>query len=138
MYLDFGSLIGILLLLALAGIAWFWNDSLRARDQVIQACRRLCAEIEVQLLDETVALRQLRLQRGERGGWQAARRYTFEYSRTGADRWPGHALLSGPRLESVQLQGPDGVIILNPARAAPQSGFSVISGEDDARNRREL
>lgn len=113
MYLDLGTLTALLLLLLLAAAAWFWNDSLRARDRVIATCTRLCNEVSVQFLDQTVALSGLRLQRGDSGSLEFARRYAFEFSGTGTDRWKGVALVSGSRVESVQLHGPEGVTILN-------------------------
>lgn len=113
MYLDLGTLTALLLLLLLAAAAWFWNDSLRARDRVIATCTRLCNEVSVQFLDQTVALSGLRLQRGDSGSLEFARRYAFEFSGTGTDRWKGFALVSGSRVESVQLHGPEGVTILN-------------------------
>ncbi|HET7650529.1 MAG TPA: DUF3301 domain-containing protein [Gammaproteobacteria bacterium] len=115
MYLDFGSLIAILFLFAMLFAAWFWNDSLRARDQVIAMCFRMCGEINVQFLDETVALSGLHVRRGPSGRPEFVRHYAFEYSRTGADRWPGDALLAGRNLESVRLHGPEGTTILGTA-----------------------
>jgi hypothetical protein len=115
MYIDLGTLTGILLLLALLATIWFWNDSLRARDQVIFTCSRLCNEVGVQFLDETVSLSRLRIQRGTHGNLEFARRYVFEYSGSGTDRWQGYALLSGSNMDSVQLHGPDGTTILNAA-----------------------
>lgn len=115
MYLDLGTLTAVLLLLVLFATAWFWNDSLRARDRVIATCGRLCQEAGVQFLDETVVLSGLRIQRSTGGGLEFVRRYAFEYSGTGSDRWNGYALLAGSCVESVQLHGPDGVTILGTA-----------------------
>lgn len=129
MYLDFGSIFAILLLFAMLSVAWFWNDSLRARDHVIAMCSRLCAEISVQFLDETVALSGLRVRRGPSGHPEFVRNYAFEYSRTGSDRWRGDALLAGNVLESVRLHGPDGTIILGSA-LSPRSSLPVTSETD--------
>lgn len=127
MYLDLGTLTAILLLIAILGTGWFWNDSLRARNRVIMICSRLCHDVGVQFLDETVALSRLSLRRSVNGGIEFARRYAFEYSGTGNDRWKGYALLVGFRMESVQLHGPDGVTILD---AAHSSAVSRLPGGD--------
>ncbi|HET7922211.1 MAG TPA: DUF3301 domain-containing protein [Gammaproteobacteria bacterium] len=119
MYPDLASLFAVALLAILAGTAWFWNDSLRARDRVIRVCHRLCRDLDLQFLDETVALDNLGVQRSERGGVEIVRRYGFEYSRTGADRWHGFAQLAGLRVESVQLQEASGTIILHPDSVTP-------------------
>jgi Protein of unknown function (DUF3301) len=137
MYIDLGTLTAILLLLALLAAAWFWNDSLRARDRVITTCFRLCSEVGVQFLDETVSLSRLRIQRGTSGSLEFARRYAFEYSGSGNDRWKGYALLSGLHIDSVQLHGPDGVTILNAAGiqaagpALPTSAASAVARHDE-------
>lgn len=128
MYIDLGTLSAILLLVLLFGSAWFWSDSLRARDRVIKICSRLCNDIGVQFLDETVALSRLRLRRNTNGGLQLIRHYTFEYSGTGADRWQGYALLYGMRMDSVQLQGPDGLTILDTNHPAVTIPASQLSG----------
>ncbi|MGH8373000.1 MAG: DUF3301 domain-containing protein [Gammaproteobacteria bacterium] len=139
MYLDLGTLTAILLLLALCATAWFWNDSLRARDRVITTCNRLCHNAGVQFLDETVALSGLRLQRSSGGSLEFARRYSFEYSETGSDRWQGYALLAGSRVESVQLHGPDGVTILGTPHsttalpASPHPDHSTAARPDKER-----
>ena len=54
--------------LSLLGLlAWFWFDSLKARETGIAAARNACEREGVQLLDETVAGRSLRLARDEDG-----------------------------------------------------------------------
>lgn len=137
MYLDLGTLTALLLLLLLAAAAWFWNDSLRARDRVIATCARLCNEVGVQFLDQTVVLSGLKLQRGDSGSLEFARRYAFEFSGTGTDRWKGYALVSGARVEAVQLHGPEGVTILNSPSssvnlpATPPARSSSRTGRDD-------
>jgi hypothetical protein len=129
MYLDFGSLLAILFLLAMLFAAWFWNDSLGARDHVIAMCSRLCGDINVQFLDETVALTGLHLHRGPSGRPEFVRYYVFEYSRTGSDRWHGDAVLEGKVLESVRLHGPDGTTILG-STLPPRSSRPPTSETD--------
>jgi len=113
MYLDAGGtgFAIVLLLLAVAGFL-FWNDSLRARDRMLQVCARLCREMKLQFLDETVALSSMRFARGANGWPEFIRIYSFEFSGTGQDRWAGRATLAGRRVLSVQLDHPEGVTIL--------------------------
>ena len=113
MYLDAGGtgFAIVLLLLAAAGFL-FWNDSLRARDRMLQTCARLCRELKLQFLDETVALTSISLARSARGWPEFVRVYSFEFSGTGQDRWTGRATLVGRRVLSVQLDHPQGVTIL--------------------------
>jgi len=113
MYLDTGgTAVAIVLLLLAAAAFLFWNDSLRARERMLETCARLCRELKVQFLDETVALAQIRLNRGTSGWPEFTRVYSFEFSGTGQDRWQGRATLSGKKVLSVQLDHPEGVTIL--------------------------
>ena len=113
MYLDAGGtgFAILLLLLTVAGFL-FWNESLRARDRMLQTCARLCRELKLQFLDETVVLTRIRLARSTRGWLEFIRIYSFEFSGTGQDRWTGRATLAGRRVLSVQLDHPQGVTIL--------------------------
>lgn len=93
--------------LALAGIAaalgWWWL-SMRARETAVRAARSACRRFSVQLLDETVALRQLRLARGRDGQLHIWRLYRFEFSQTGGERYGGHVVLLGGRLMDAHLE----------------------------------
>jgi hypothetical protein len=105
----------LLLLALVAVLVWFWADSARAREQVLNRCRTLCREMNVQLLDQTVAVSSISLARTGRGNLHLRRRYTFEYSITGADRWHATAELHGRRLEAIHMEHPDGAIIIEDA-----------------------
>ncbi|WP_455386214.1 DUF3301 domain-containing protein [Acidihalobacter prosperus] len=91
-----------LLLALLAAVVWAWVDALRAREAALRACRRTCERLGLQLLDETVALRHLRLRRDADGRLRLRRHYGFEYSERGSERRQGEAVLLGRRVESVR------------------------------------
>jgi hypothetical protein len=112
----------LLIILAAVAAIWFWNDTLNARERMLARCRAACEEIGVQLLDETVALKRLGVARNRHGRVAIRRRYQFEFSADGQDRWPGHATLLGLRVESLQLEGPDGLTILGAGRVLPFPG----------------
>lgn len=89
-------------LLVIAAAAWAWMDALDAREYAIRHGRALCQEAGVQLLDQTVSLKRLRI--GRRDGLPSfVRRYDFEISLNGSDRHRGHLDLNGHRLESWSL-----------------------------------
>lgn len=88
--------------------AWFWMDSLRARERALHVCGGACRRVEVQLLDDTVVLCGLGVGRSERGYLQLRRRYRFEFSTNGSDRWHGQVVLLGLAVQSVQLDQPNG------------------------------
>ncbi|EIJ35349.1 DUF3301 domain-containing protein [Thiothrix nivea] len=101
-----------LLLLGLIGLGvWFWLDSMNARERAVAAAIRACKEINVQFLDQTVALESLKPARNANGHLVWRRTYGFEYSLQGVERRRGRAILRGRVLEQVQLDTDDGAII---------------------------
>ncbi len=84
-------------LIVLAGGAWLWLDSLKARDDGIAAVRSACLSEDLQLLDDTVSLASLRPARNEDGRLMLRRVYDFEYSDTGDNRRNGSVVLLGHR-----------------------------------------
>ena len=89
-------MIGELIPLLLLGMfAWYWLDSLKAREIAVAAAAAACAQEGVQFLDDTVAQDGLRLVRGADGRLRLQRSFAFEYSRSGDDRHPGYVTLLG-------------------------------------------
>lgn len=129
-----------LLLALLAAAVWAWVDALRAREAALRACRRTCERLELQLLDETVALRQLRLRRDADGRLRLRRRYSFEYSEHGNERRQGEAVLLGRRVESVRGDWIEGRATEpsrtgrtddRPAPGRPQIPADAVPGNDE-------
>ena len=85
-------------LIVLAGGAWLWLDSLKARDGGIAAARAACNTEGLQLLDDTVSLASLRPVRNDDGRLLLRRVYNFEYSDTGDNRRNGSVVLLGHRV----------------------------------------
>lgn len=81
---------------------WIWLDALRAREHAIHHGRQLCREAGVQLLDQSVSLRRLRVAR-RRGLLTLVRRYSFDVSLDGSDRHRAYLELAGHRLETWSL-----------------------------------
>ena len=89
------EIIGIIILGALA---WLWFDSLRAREAAVRAARAACAAEGLMLLDDTVAISNLKPARDEDGRLKLQRTYDFEYSDTGDNRLRGSVVLRGHRV----------------------------------------
>jgi len=101
--------LGILLaLISLTVLVWFWSDSLRVREYALRACAKACREVDGQLLDQTVALRRLRICRAPNGRAAWLRTYRFEYTPDGALRLRGSAVLRGRTLLSLTMETPEG------------------------------
>lgn len=137
MYLDPGSWLALLLLVIVCGAIWFWSDSLRARERMLHTCARLCRDLRLQFLDETVTLAHIRLGRSDAGWPQFTRSYVFEFSGTGKDRWQGRATLAGQRVVSVQFDNPDGVTILG-AGSPPSPEVARLTQEPQTRDEHTL
>ena len=98
----------ILLLLAILLVVIIWFESLRVRELVIKHCNHLCRETNLQLLDQTVSLVSLSLKRANSGNMSVFRKYQFEVSGNGVDRFSGYISLLGSRIIESHLEGPDG------------------------------
>lgn len=103
--MNFWFLIGFFVVSGLGLL--FWRDSLGAREQARTASARACQQINVQLLDDTVALERLWLRRDRDGRLKLERLYLFEFTDTGLIRRIGSVLLVGWRVEVVHMEGGD-------------------------------
>jgi len=112
----------LIALLALAAIVGAWLKSARARERAMDEARRQCAQHGLQLLDETVGLRSLRLRRVN-GRRRLEAGYAFEVSAHGDDRSDGRLWMHGERLAGLSLPSAAepvaGVIEPLPEAAAP-------------------
>ena len=93
----------ILALSLLGFLVWLWHDTLRAREAGMAAVREACLRVGVQLLDDTVALRTMRLARNDAGHLVLRRVYGFEFSGSGFDRQPGAVVLLGRQVELLDI-----------------------------------
>jgi len=93
----------LILAAALAALGWFWWEGLNKRELAIRAARAVCKQAGVQLLDETVALKHLGLDRDDNQRMSFRREFFFEYSDTGNNRLPGYVYLLGGRVLSANL-----------------------------------
>jgi len=92
-------------LVILGIVGWFWFDALRTQEAAKTICRQICRELDLQMLDDTVALVKTRLKRNKYGRLQWQRTYSFEFSDTGQNRQRGTLLMLGVTLEILELPG---------------------------------
>ena len=59
----------ILFLICLAAVIIFWIDSLAAREVAISFAKKYCGEINLQFLDESVAVKKLNTGRNTAGNF---------------------------------------------------------------------
>ena len=99
----------LLLLLACALGAWYWGIS--GRERVLAISAEICRDLQMQRLDDSVALTGLRLIRLPR--FAIERLYEFEFSTDGSDRRRGHIVLHGLVLDRARVELPDGPLLIN-------------------------
>ncbi|MGD8175183.1 DUF3301 domain-containing protein [Marinimicrobium sp. ARAG 43.8] len=93
--LAWGVLLGLL-------FYYTWR-AFQAKDVAYAAARSHCAQMQVQLLDQSVYLRKLwiRWHRGRPGLW---RLFHFEFTVTGGDRYVGQVWMLGRQITRVELE----------------------------------
>ena len=111
----------VLFLVACAGLAMFWYDSMRAREAALDRACRATEAAGCQLLDATVSLASLRAAREQGGMLRLRRTYRFEFSDDGMRRLQGRVTVSGSRPERVELE---------PHREQPPVWTVVRGGRD--------
>jgi len=91
-----------IIILILAFLAWLWLDSSRAREMAIGICKEASEKYGVQLLDESVVVKQVSL-RWPTEGLRIRRVYLFDFSRDGTERLSGNLALVGINLEYLDF-----------------------------------
>lgn len=97
------TLRSILLTAIVIGLCWYWLKSRELKERALRAAAKKCDSLGVELLDQSVVLRSLRPMRGAGGGIQLYRRYVFDFSSTGEQRYQGEVTMIGSRVERISL-----------------------------------
>ena len=100
MYLDLNHLFW-LLLLTIAII--YWWGAYGIKQLALMATQKHCSEMNVQLLDESLALKRIRIRRDESGKLKLLRYFNFEFASTGDDRYRGETIMHGQRCVTIKL-----------------------------------
>ncbi|MFC1750636.1 DUF3301 domain-containing protein [Pseudomonadota bacterium] len=91
----------ILFLLGFVGV--FWWKTQDVKPYALRAAQKRCEEEGLQLLDQSVVLRRARLRRDSRGRMHICRRFVFEFSSTGDERYKGYVETMGTQVVSISL-----------------------------------
>lgn len=100
MIIELSDLFG-LLIISLVG--YYWWHSKGVKEQTLKVVSRHCDKLDLQLLDQSIALRGLWFKRDKTGNLRFWRSYTFDFSSQGDDRYQGRIVLIGKQIESVDL-----------------------------------
>ena len=93
---------GWLLLPLIAALVYWWDTS-AAKDRARVLAKQQCEQQNLQLLDDTVALKKTRLKRNHKGHVVLLRQFMFEFSSDGEQRTLGELHLLGKKLTHVHL-----------------------------------
>ena len=102
----------IVLLLILGIIVWLWQSSLHYREYATRHCRRICNDLNLQLLDQTVILSGMSIVLSKRTSLRLRRSYNFEVSEDGATRHKGCIVILGRNIIHTEIDLPEGPLIL--------------------------
>lgn len=80
-----------------------WWRSRDAKAWALEHASRRCEQLGLQLLDQSIVLRKLRPAYSAEAGICWRRYYSFEFSATGGDRYPGEVELAGNRLTAIHI-----------------------------------
>jgi len=94
----------LILIALLLSTYLYWFNGQRVKEVALQAVRANCLNLEVQMLDEYVALNSIRLKRDKAGKMRLRRTFLFEFSSTGNERYNGVCIMLGRRVESIQME----------------------------------
>lgn len=94
----------LILIALLLGAYLYWFNGQRVKEVALKAVTENCQKLEVQMLDEYVALSGIRLKRDQAGKMCLQRTFLFEFSSTGNERYNGICIMLGPQVESIQME----------------------------------
>jgi len=81
----------------------YWFNAQKAKEIALGTARAHCLAMEVQMLDDYVALNGIWLKKDKLRKMQFRRSFLFEFSSTGNERYNGTVLMLGRRVESIYM-----------------------------------
>jgi hypothetical protein len=97
-------MVDLLLIILLLLVGYGWSEGSKARERAFGFAKRHCQKMDVQLLDEYVALNGFWPRRDEAGKLKAWRSYQFEFTSTGNERYHGKLIMLGQKVTSIHLE----------------------------------
>jgi hypothetical protein len=93
----------LIALIVVGIVLGLWNDARVSQERAMRAVRLLLRGSGVQLLDGTVSLLNMRMERNARGWLAFSRTYGFDLSRDGVSRESGKLTLTGDKVEVLEI-----------------------------------
>ncbi len=93
----------LLILMCGVGVVYIWWQSQEIKVLAKAAAERQCRELGLQYLDDSIILRGIAPNHLFKGRPCLLRRYVFEFSSTGDERYEGRVTTLGRRVTSVEV-----------------------------------
>ena len=97
------TLLNLFWLFVLGFATWYWWRATAIKDGVLIAAKRYCKTMDVMLLDEAVYLRGLWVKRDNGGQLRVWRRFMFDFTSTGEERYSGRIIMLGRQIVHTEL-----------------------------------
>ncbi|GAA3919773.1 DUF3301 domain-containing protein [Litoribacillus peritrichatus] len=94
----------LFVLFILIMILSYWWKSRGHKEIAYRAAKQYCVNMDLELLDQAVALRGLWFKRDEDGRLKAWRSYIFEFSSDGESRYQGRVITLGNKILKIELE----------------------------------
>lgn len=98
------SLRSLILTFFICLAVWYWLKARELKDIALRHAAMHCKNLDLSVLDQTVALEKLTLRRDAKGRLKIYREYGFDFSSIGDDRYKGIVRMSGNLLLGVKLE----------------------------------
>lgn len=94
----------VISLLVLAFVVYYWSYSQKLKQLAVQAARKRCLDVGVQFLDQTVVQTRISFAKDANKRWRTQRKYLFDFTSTGEQRYQGQVIIQGAFVVDVELQ----------------------------------
>lgn len=94
----------LIFITVIIAVGWLWSDSMKAREMAFSAVSAYCRKLELQLLDDYVALNGFYPKLNSCRRVEVLRSYAFEFSSTGLERYNGKIVIVAGRVQSIDLE----------------------------------
>ncbi len=81
----------------------YWYSSIRAKELARNEGKGYCRARDLTFLDDTVVLKNISLGRNAAQRAVIRRRYQFEFTSDGSQRYPGFISLLGHKVETIEI-----------------------------------
>ncbi|NOT12713.1 MAG: DUF3301 domain-containing protein [Methylococcaceae bacterium] len=89
--------------ITILGCFWYWSSAKTVHEVAYYAVKQHCLSLQLQMLDDYVAFNAISIKRDNQGRLRFMRRYHFEFSATGNERYNGTITILGRQTINIQL-----------------------------------